>query len=137
MQSWCENGVKETDAVVLATAENSQRTSYATGKLLTEFFLKDAVNQGLIKGCSIRFANVYSNNELHNEHIIPYIIASLQENSTITLLENSRINQRTFLHNIDSCSSVIELLNASDALDGSVYNVGTHEEITIVELVKK
>lgn len=39
MQSWNENGgVKEDDYLVLASAEHSQRTSYAVGKLLTEFF---------------------------------------------------------------------------------------------------
>ena len=40
-----------------------------TGKLLTEFFMKDAVDEGKIKGCSIRFANVYSKNELNPKHI--------------------------------------------------------------------
>ena len=41
----------------MANAEHSQRTSYATGKLMTEFFMKDAVNEKKIKGCSIRFIN--------------------------------------------------------------------------------
>lgn len=58
MQSWNNHGgVKEDDFLVLATAEHSQRTSYAVGKLLTEFFMKDAVDKGKIRGCSIRFAN--------------------------------------------------------------------------------
>lgn len=34
-------------------------------KLMTEFFIKDAVDEGKIKGCSVRFANVYSKNELY------------------------------------------------------------------------
>ena len=63
MNSWNEHGgVKENDFITMADAEHSQRTSYATGKLLTEFFIKDAVDEGKIKGCSIRFANVYSRN---------------------------------------------------------------------------
>jgi len=136
MESYKEGGVKENDAVLLATAEHSQRTSYATGKLLTEFFMKDAVDKGLIKGCSIRFANVYSNNELYPEHIIPHIINTLLKSNTITLLENSKINQRTFLHNYDSCSSIIALLETPKALDGTIYNVGTLEEISIIDLVK-
>lgn len=65
MQSWAEDGVRESDYITMADAEHSQRTSYATGKLLTEFFMKDAVDEGKIKGCSIRFANVYSKNELY------------------------------------------------------------------------
>ncbi len=136
MKSWSENGIKEDEPVVLATAQNSQRTSYATGKLLTEFFLRDAVIKEKIKGCSLRFANVYSSDELYPAHIIPYIISSLQKSNKITLLENSKVNKRTFLHNIDSCSSVLCLLKEEESLDGSVYNVGTKEEISMIDLVK-
>ena len=136
MQSWKEGGVAESDFITMANAEHSQRTSYATGKLLTEFFMKDAVDKGLIKGCSIRFANVYSKSELYPKHIIPHIITSLNKSGQVELLENSKKNRRTFLHNIDSCTAVIELANTPTALDGTVYNVATDEEITIIDLVK-
>lgn len=137
MQSWNTNGgVRETDYLLMSTAEHSQRTSYAVGKLLTEFFMKDAVDKGRIKGCSIRFANVYSNHERFAEHIIPYIMDNLLASHTVTLLENSKVNKRTFLHNIDSCRAVMELINSPDALDGTVYNVATDEEISIVDLTK-
>lgn len=137
MQSWNNNGgVKEDDFLVIATAEHSQRTSYAVGKLMTEFFMKDAVDKGLIKGCSIRFANVYSKHERFAKHIIPHIINQLMNGKTVQLLENSKKNKRTFLHNIDSCNAVLELINHPDALDGTVYNVATDEEISIVDLTK-
>ena len=137
MQSWNANGgVREDDFLVLATAEHSQRTSYAVGKLLTEFFMKDAVDKGRIKGCSIRFANVYSKHERFADHIIPHIINNLLEKPEVTLLENSKVNKRTFLHNIDSCRAVIDLMESPEALDGTVYNVATEEEISIVDLVK-
>lgn len=136
MSSWCEGGVKESDYLTMADAEHSQRTSYATGKLLTEFFMKDAVANGKIKGCSIRFANVYSKNELYPKHIIPHILKQLKESGSVELLENSRVNMRTFLHNEDSCSAVIALMSSESALDGSVYNVATDEEISIVNLVE-
>lgn len=135
MQSWKEGGVKESDYICLANAEHSQRTSYATGKLMTEFFMKDAVDTGKIKGCSIRFANVYSKNELFPDHIIPHIINSLMKTGGVELLENSKINKRTFLHNEDSCAAVIALINSEEALDGTVYNVATDEEVSIIELV--
>lgn len=136
MNSWREGGVKEDEYLTLANAEHSQRTSYAVGKLITEFFMKDAVLSGAIKGCSIRFANVYSKFELYPKHIIPHIITSLKESGKVELLENSKINRRTFLHNFDSCAAVIALMNTPSALDGSIYNVGTEEEITIIDLVK-
>lgn len=136
MNSWNEDGgVDESEYIVLANAEHSQRTSYATGKLLTEFFMRDAVMEGKIRGCSIRFANVYSKNERYPKHIIPHIMTQLKERGTVELLENSKVNCRTFLHNEDSCSAVIALCNTPDALDGTIYNVATEEEISIVDLV--
>ena len=54
----------------------------------------------------------------------------------MVLLENSRKNKRTFLNNYDSCSAVLALVNTDSALDGSVYNVATDEEVSILELVK-
>ncbi|MDY6339930.1 MAG: NAD(P)-dependent oxidoreductase [Saccharofermentans sp.] len=137
MNSWNENGgVKESDYLTLSDAEHSQRTSYATGKLLTEFFIKDAVIEGKIKGCSIRFANVYSKDERYPKHIIPFIINSFRDTGKVVLLENSKKNRRTFLNNYDSCSSVLALASTDSALDGSVYNVATDEEISIIDLAK-
>ncbi|WP_458405506.1 NAD-dependent epimerase/dehydratase family protein [Methanobrevibacter sp.] len=137
MNSWNEEGgVKESDYITMADAEHSQRTSYATGKLLTEFFMKDAVDNGKIKGCSIRFANVYSKDEKYPKHIIPHIINSFKNSGEVTLLENSKKNYRTFLNNYDSCSAVLELVKTDSALDGSIYNVATDEEISIIDLTK-
>ena len=137
MNSWNEDGgVKESDFITMADAEHSQRTSYATGKLLTEFFMKDAVDNGKIKGCSIRFANVYSKNEKLPKHIIPHIINSFKEDGEVTLLENSKKNCRTFLNNYDSCSAVLALAKNDSALDGTIYNVATDEEISIIDLTK-
>ena len=136
MNSYKEGGVCESDFLLLANAEHSQRTSYAVGKLLTEFFMKDAVDKGQIKGCSIRFANVYSKNELYPKHILPHILTSLIKDGSVTLLENSKRTYRTFLDNEDSCSAVLCLMDTESALDGTVYNVGTKEEIHILDLVK-
>lgn len=137
MNSWNENGgVRESDFLTMADAEHSQRTSYATGKLLTEFFMRDAVIENRIRGCSIRFANVYSRNERYPKHIIPYIINSFKNDGKVVLLENSRKNRRTFLNNYDSCSAVLALVSTDSALDGSVYNVATDEEIAIIDLAK-
>lgn len=138
MNSWNENGgVKESDYLTMSVAEHSQRTSYATGKLLTEFFMKDAVDEGKIKGCSIRFANVYSKDERYPKHIIPFIINSFRDNGKVVLLLNSRKNRRTFLNNYDSCSAVLALASTDSALDGTVYNVATDEEISIIDLAKR
>lgn len=103
---------------------------------MTEFFMKDAVDKGRIKGCSIRFANVYSKHERFAKHIIPHIINELLRGDEVVLLENSRKNKRSFLHNIDSCQAVLSLIDSDRALDGTVYNVATDEEISIVDLAK-
>lgn len=136
MRSWIEGGTKEEDAMLLASPEQSLRTSYAAGKLMTEFFMKDAVKKGKIKGCSLRFANVYSSEEIKNDHIIPHIISSIQKENKVVLLENAKEARRTFLNNHDSCMAVIKLLENEDSLNGGIYNVGTKEEIYIIDLVK-
>lgn len=136
MNSYKEGGVCESDYLLIADAEHSQRTSYAVGKLLTEFFMKDAVDTGKIKGCSIRFANVYSKNELYPKHVLPHIITSLMKDGSVTMLENSKRTYRTFLDNEDSCTAVMALMDTESALDGTIYNVGTNEEIHILDLVK-
>ena len=136
MNSYKEGGVCESDYLLIADAEHSQRTSYAVGKLLTEFFMKDAVDTGKIKGCSIRFANVYSKNELYPKHVLPHIITSLMKDGSVTMLENSKRTYRTFLDNEDSCTAVMALMDTESALDGTIYNVGTKEEIHILDLVK-
>ena len=80
---------------------------------------------------------MYSKNELYPKHIIPHILHQLKDNNgMVTLLENSKVNKRTFLHNDDSCSSVLALISHEDALDGTIYNVATDEEISIIDLVK-
>jgi dTDP-glucose 4,6-dehydratase len=137
MNSWMEGGVREDSPVLLATAEQSLRCSYATGKLLTEHFLKDCVNRGLIKGCSIRFANVYSPTEAHDEHIIPYIISSLMKTNSVVLLENAKKTIRTFLHNSDSCDAVIALLMNEKSLDGSIFNVGNLKRSRLLIWLRK
>ena len=48
----------------------------------------------------------------------------------------SKKNMRSFLHNIDSCRAVLELMASTSALDGTVYNVATDEEVSIIDLVK-
>lgn len=136
MNSYKEGGVCESDYLLIADAEHSQRTSYAVGKLLTEFFMKDAVDKGKIKGCSIRFANVYSKNELYPKHVLPHIITSLMKDGSVTMLENSKRTYRTFLDNEDSCTAVMALMDTESSLDGTIYNVGTKDEIHILDLVK-
>ena len=65
---------------------------------------------------------------------IKYITKNLSAKE-VELLENSKINKRTFLNNKDSCEAIIELINSQKALDGTVYNVATDEEISIIDLV--
>ena len=39
---------------------------------------------------------------------------------------------RSFLHNIDSCRAVLELMASTSALDGTVYNVATDEKLQLL-----
>jgi len=137
MRSYCEGGVTEDAPILLATAEQTQRTSYATGKLITEFLLREQFERKALLGCSVRFANIFSELEWSSEHIIPFVIESFRRYGQVQLLENARLAQRTFLHSRDSAAALVALLETESALDGSVYNVGSDEEISIVELTRK
>lgn len=136
-QSWKPGGVREDDVLSMYTVEHSMRTSYAIGKLMTEMFAKEAFENHKIKTCSVRFANVYTEDELQPEHIIPYIINEFKNGNEVHLLENAKETQRTFLHNHDSASAVLTLIANPSALDGGVYNVGTTEEVFIEELAQR
>lgn len=133
-QSWKLGGVREDDVLSMYTVEHSMRTSYAIGKLMTEMFTKEAFENHGLKTCSVRFANVYTEDELQPEHIIPYIINEFKHGNTVHLLENAKETRRTFLHNHDSASAVLTLIANPSALDGGVYNVGTTEEAFIEHL---
>lgn len=135
-QSYAKGGVKETDILSMYSCEHSLRTSYAFGKLLTEMFTKDMFDNNQILGASLRFANVYTEDELQAEHIIPYCLEGAQKGK-IELLKNAAVTRRTFLHNTDSASSILALIDTDSALDGSVYNVGTSEEFYILEVAAK
>lgn len=73
---------------------------------------------------------------MYPKHIIPHILNELRTKGSVELLENSKINRRTFLHNEDSCAAIISLMETESAMDGSVYNVATDEEISMTDLVK-
>ena len=72
---------------------------------------------------AIRFANVYSSHERFAKHIIPHVIDSLSKTGEVILLENSKKNMRSFLHNIDSCRAVLELMASTSALDLSLIHI--------------
>ena len=67
---------------------------------------------------------------------VQYRRSGLSKTGEVILLENSKKNMRSFLHNIDSCRAVLELMASTSALDGTVYNVATDEEVSIIDLVK-
>ena len=85
----------------------------------------------------VRFALLmFTVKMVYPKHIITYILHQLKDTGKVQLLENSKKNMRTFLYNEDSCRAVIALIDSPEALDGSIYNVATDEEISIVNLVK-
>ena len=65
-----------------------------------------------------------------------FSIDSFKHTGKVVLLENSRVNRRTFLNNYDSCSAVLALAHTDSALDGTIYNVATDEEISIIDLAR-
>lgn len=113
------------------SVETTTRWSYAEGKLLTEHVLNRSKDR--IKVCHLRFANTYGVEDFDDNHIIPYLINCIVQNTNMHVNKSPHEFYRTFLNNKDSSRACIELM--SKGRSGVAYNVGSSEEVTIAELL--
>jgi len=76
--------------------------------------------------------NVYGPNQ-YPEKLIPRFIKQLKNNEQVTIQgDGSAI--RSFLHVDDTCSAFEIILE--HGIVGEIYNIGTHEEYTVMEIAK-
>ena len=67
-------------------------------EFMEEFFMKDAVDNGKIRGASLRFANVYSKNERFAKHILPHIVNSLINDGKVVINGDFNYDQDNHLY---------------------------------------
>jgi nucleoside-diphosphate-sugar epimerase len=123
---------KETDPSCYDAVERSTRWSYAEGKILTEHYASQYADKFIIT--HLRYANVYGERDIDNNHVIPYILNSLINDSKISLNKNADMYYRCFLH-MEDCAEATYLAMHNNDISGMAYNIGTNEEISILNLL--
>lgn len=124
---------KETTPSNFDSEEVTTRWSYAEGKLLTEHYLNHYKGQ-MERVCHLRFTNTYGVEDLEENHVIPYLIRSVLNNSPeIHINKYPTVYRRAFLNNADSAAACIAVMKKGR--NGSPYNVGSSTEVSIEQLL--
>lgn len=118
------------DEKQLLSLNNSCFNDYGLSKRLLSSFIN---NCGLeIKWTHLILPNVYGTQFEPSHRIIPYLLKSITNNSSLKL--NNIDNTRQFLHVFDLCELLEIIIESSKPLNG-IYNVSPEEHFTIRELV--
>jgi nucleoside-diphosphate-sugar epimerase len=110
------------------------RYSYGGGKILTELYGVNYGKKYFKKLIIFRPHNVYGH-DMGNEHVIPELIRkikNLRKKKTITI-QGSGKETRSFIHVNDFCEAFYLLTKKGKHL--GIYNIGTEERVTIIELL--
>jgi nucleoside-diphosphate-sugar epimerase len=115
------------------------RYSYAGGKIISELLCLHLGSKFLKKVVIFRPHNVYGP-RMGSEHVIPELIQKIiklgKKSSRITLPIQGDGNQtRSFIYIDDFAEAVMLLLNKGK--NKAIYNIGTQDELSILDLVKK
>jgi len=112
------------------------RFSYAGGKIISELLSYYIGKTFLKKMVIFRPHNVYGPN-MGEEHVIPELITKIlsQTGDKISLaIQGTGKDTRAFMYIDDFVSALSVLLKSGK--NGEVYNIGTQEETSIIEIVQ-
>tara|TARA_B100000427_G_scaffold270707_1_gene237427 strand:- start:2807 stop:3757 length:951 start_codon:yes stop_codon:yes gene_type:complete len=115
---------------------HNPRSSYGGGKVCCELMLRFLCDKGFKKSIIIRPHNVYGS-DMGNEHIIPEItkkVLKLNKNKKIIIQGNGQ-ETRSFIYIEDFLDAFEKVLKKAKHLQ--IYNIGTNEEIKIINVIKK
>jgi UDP-glucose 4,6-dehydratase len=105
---------------------------YAATKAAAEMLVTSYIKSYNLPIVITRGNNVYGPNQ-YPEKLIPRFIQQLKANEQVTI-QGDGSAKRSFLHVIDTCSA-FELILERGVL-GEIYNIGTREEYTVMEVAK-
>lgn len=126
---------RETDDLVLGPPDKS-RWSYACSKLLDEFLAVACWREKRIPTVVVRLFNVVGPRQTGRYGmVIPNFITQALSGSDITVFGDGA-QKRCFTHVSDAVTALIALAEHPQA-NGEVYNIGSTEEISILELAEK
>ena len=106
---------------------------YAATKAAAEMLVKSYYHSYKLPTIMTRSNNVYGPNQ-YPEKVIPKFILQLQNNQKMTI-HGKGDTRRNFIHS-DDVSRAIEIIINNGSI-GDVYNIGTSQEFTVIEIAKK
>ncbi len=125
---------KETEPLKIPNVYNP-RFSYSGGKILTELMGINYGRKFFKKLIIFRPHNVYGP-EMGNEHVIPEFITKVRNlKKGIFKIQGSGKETRSFIYIDDFVEAFYLLIKKGKHLN--IYNVGTNENIKIIDLAKK
>ena len=82
-----------------------------------------------------RFGNIYGEGDLNFSRIIPGIMKSIIEKSTLEIRSNGKY-VRDYLYVKDVVNGYLLLANGIDKVKGEAFNFGSKETLSVIELIK-
>jgi nucleoside-diphosphate-sugar epimerase len=124
----------EKEPIKIPDIENP-RYSYSGGKILTELYGKNFGKKYFKKLIIFRPHNVYGP-DMGNEHVIPELLKKIKnlKNNKEIVIEGSGQETRSFIYIDEFCRALEILIKKGKHLE--IYNIGTEEEVKIINLVK-
>jgi nucleoside-diphosphate-sugar epimerase len=110
------------------------RYSYGGGKILTELMGYHYGKKFFKKLVIFRPHNVYGY-DMGNEHVIPEFIRRIKLKSNYFKIKGTGNETRSFIYISDFVRAFDTILNKGKHCE--IYNIGTEEEVTIMNLAKK
>ncbi len=111
---------------------HNPRYSYAAGKIISEIM---TLNNNFFKKVIIfRPHNIYGP-DMGNNHVVPEIILKILKSKSKITLKGSGKHSRSFCY-IDDFVEAFNVL-ISKGKNKNIYNIGSQDEVSINELVKK
>ena len=108
---------------------------YDTSKSATDLISTTYYKTYNIPVVVTRFGNIYGEGDLNLSRIIPGIMESIVKNKTLKVRSNGKYI-RDYLHVKDVVSGYLLLAEKIDKLKGQVFNFGSDETLSVVEVIK-
>jgi UDP-glucose 4-epimerase len=125
----------EDDDVVLGPTTRS-RWSYAASKMVDEFLSLAYYKQKGLPAVIVRFFNTVGPRQTGQYGmVIPRFVQAALSNEPLQVYGDG-LQSRCFLHVRDGVEGLLALVNCPEAV-GQVFNIGSTEEISIIDLAQK
>lgn len=126
---------KETDDLIIGATENL-RWSYACAKMCDEFLALSYVRERELPATLLRFFNTTGPRQTSRYGmVIPSFVDAAMQGKPLTV-HGDGTQSRCFCHVQDVIEALVRLLDRPETI-GTVYNIGTDQEVTIEGLAKK